>query len=419
VTPAPWSHTVGDIPYKVTVFENPARKDVLYLQWRADGNWRYQSLRKGLRSADGKIIKARQREAVAACEAKHLTLIRGLPAAERPKPALTLGETLPLLMAPHRGLYPVDTPHRREVLRSWAVIVAVLGEETPWTALKPSHVREVWRRKLDAVRSKGAAGRRSAQIVVRDLRAVAQKLVDEDRIPPEVIVSLKAKGKALEEIATATPDAKVARPRHTLEESRQILAVAWGVDPRFGLLMYLGAELRLGQVRRARRSDLDHAAGRFTSPGTGKKRGEVVYLTDGQRAAVERAMNGYLREVEGRHPDYPLFPAGQLKGGRSGEGVLRDSHVEARPVNTTTLRRWFQEAERLAGVPHVKGRGYYGLRRAAVDGAKAEGISREGLQKIGGWTDSQMPDAIYADQEATYAREEAARVRAKIRGESE
>ena len=35
----------------------------------------------------------------------------------------------------------------------------------------------------------------------------------------------------------------------------------------------------------------------------------------------------------------------------------------------------------------------------------------------GGWTDSQMPDRIYADQEADHARDEARDVRAKIRGE--
>ena len=77
----------------------------------------------------------------------------------------------------------------------------------------------------------------------------------------------------------------------------------------------------------------------------------------------------------------------------------------------------FKEAERLAEVPHLEGRAAYGLRRAAVDAAKEAGISREGLQAHGGWTDSQIPDRVYADQQAGYARDEARRVRAKIRGE--
>lgn len=422
MTRSGWAHAVGDIPFKVTVFENADRKDVLYLQWRearapgGETNWRYRSLRKRLRSADGKIIKARQREAIAAAEAMHHTLIRGLPAEERPKPLLTLGQTRDLVTHPHTGLYPRDTPHRREALRALAFAVAVWGDKTPWAAIRKRQIRELWRRRLEQVRAKGAAGRRSAEIAVTRVGTIANWLRDDELIPGDACV-LGRKWK--EEIAAETPDAKVFRPRHTMEESRRLLAVAWDVDPRFGLLVSLGAELRLGQVCRARRGDLDLAADRFTSPGQGKKRGEVVYLTAGQRAAVDRALNGYLRELEATaEPDYRLFPAGQLAGGRLGEGVATKArHGDASPVNTRTIQAWFKTAERLAGIEHVKGRGYYGVRRASVDGAKAAGISREGLQKLGGWTDSQMPDQIYADQEASYAREEARKNRAIIRGE--
>ena len=87
------------------------------------------------------------------------------------------------------------------------------------------------------------------------------------------------------------------------------------------------------------------------------------------------------------------------------------------PIEDTAIRKWFRDAEDEAGVQHVNGRGAYGLRRIAVDAAKELGISREGLQAHGGWIDSQVPDSIYADQEMTYARAEAARIRAKIRGE--
>lgn len=66
----------------------------------------------------------------------------------------------------------------------------------------------------------------------------------------------------------------------------------------------------------------------------------------------------------------------------------------------------------------MPGRGAYGVKRAAVDAAKAEGISREGLKAHGGWTDTQMPDQVYADQELEAARREAAAVRARIRGEN-
>jgi hypothetical protein len=88
-------------------------------------------------------------------------------------------------------------------------------------------------------------------------------------------------------------------------------------------------------------------------------------------------------------------------------------------VGDTAVRKWVKAAERLAGIPEVKGRAWYGARRAGVDLGKKEKISREGLQELGGWTDSQVPDSIYADQERDYAREEAAAVRARFRGESD
>ena len=117
--------------------------------------------------------------------------------------------------------------------------------------------------------------------------------------------------------------------------------------------------------------------------------------------------------------DYPLFPAGQMPGGRSGHPkAVPERHGQAKPVGRRWILAEFCTAERRAGVPHVEGRAAYGLRRAAVDGVKALGISREGLQAHGGWQDTQIPDRIYAEQEQRYARAEAARLRAVLRAEA-
>jgi hypothetical protein len=95
-----------------------------------------------------------------------------------------------------------------------------------------------------------------------------------------------------------------------------------------------------------------------------------------------------------------------------------DRHgIDAKPVGRTAILKWFRKAEELAKVRHVAGRGAYGLRRVAVDAAKERHISREGLKSLGGWTDTQVPDSIYADQDAGYARAEAAQIRAQMRGE--
>ncbi len=95
-------------------------------------------------------------------------------------------------------------------------------------------------------------------------------------------------------------------------------------------------------------------------------------------------------------------------------------HAAAAPISMSAVRKWFKESERIAvpKIPHVKGRVGTGIRRVVVDEAKNRKISREGLMAIGGWSDSQVPDAIYADQERQYAEIEARDVRALIRGET-
>ena len=77
----------------------------------------------------------------------------------------------------------------------------------------------------------------------------------------------------------------------------------------------------------------------------------------------------------------------------------------------------FLAAERLAEIPHIDGRATYGLRRQAVDGSLEEGISSDGLQQQGGWSDKQIPETIYRDQDRTRAAEEARDIRARLRGE--
>jgi integrase len=193
-----------------------------------------------------------------------------------------------------------------------------------------------------------------------------------------------------------------------------VLAFAWQVDPRFEFLMVLGAELRLGQVLRCRRPDLDLEHKTLTVPGRGGKKGVVSKLTEGQMAVVTRVLGngGYLSKLERAAADYALFP-----GIWRGKDVAHERYADVAPLGRDVIDRWFHRAEELAGVPLIPGRGAYGVRRAAVDAAKSMKISREGLQQQGGWADTQMPDQVYADQEADYARDEARDVRAKIRGE--
>jgi integrase len=220
-------------------------------------------------------------------------------------------------------------------------------------------------------------------------------------------------------ISEARTDYRPSRPRHSLEEMRAIIAAAPAVDPRLALALAIGAEQRSGQVVRSRRCDLDLEAGVFKIPGRKTKRGALIVLTPGQLAAIREALTtGYLRELERAGGDYPLFPSGQMPGGRSGKPVAVERHRAAKPIGPRIMLRWFIEAEELAKVPHLKGRAFYGVRRAGVDESKKGGISREGLMAAGGWSDSQVPDMIYSEEEALYAAKEAATHRARIRGEA-
>jgi hypothetical protein len=236
-----------------------------------------------------------------------------------------------------------------------------------------------------------------------------------------------------------------ARPRYTIAEALKIVDAAAAVDPRLALMLWLAPNQRLGQVARVHRSNVDLTRGddgvvRISTKG--KKMGAVIHLTPAERQVLDAAMQGgYLRDLEasftkGEIADYPLFPSGQLAGGR----VLRRGrpsdpekppswrapdapvatvarHASATVVARKTIGDWFELAEVKAEIKKVPGRAAYGVRRAFVDAGKALKISREGLTALGGWADPQMADRIYAETEATYARDEARDVRAKIRGE--
>lgn len=430
-----WSHSVGLLPHKVTVYEHPEKAGVLYLRWRAGGNWKKRSLGVKLRDQRGRIRPEMRRLAESEAQRQYEILSgrRAEPTAPEERRALTIAGTWAVITDRLQGLYPEDTPHRREVRRELAHAARIWGAELPWAVIDRARLRMLGRTRVDELRSAGRTGFRGAEITVARMIAVARWLRDEGHIPMDAGHPTKEWKQELRDywtlVARATEGPAVEaphveRPRYTLEETRAILAVAHEVDPRFHLLLELGAGLRLGQVARARRSHLDLARGTFRVPSSGKKRGALLDLTAGQLAVVRAALGegGYLHQLETQLPDYHLFPAGQMRGNRARTSAVfaePERHGIAGPIDRTALRKWFRAAEELAEIPYVKGRGWVGIRRRSVDEGKKDRISREGLQALGGWTNTQVPDAIYAEQEADWARAEAAKIRARIRGELE
>ena len=78
-------------------------------------------------------------------------------------------------------------------------------------------------------------------------------------------------------------------------------------------------------------------------------------------------------------------------------------------------RRAFQALEKIAGVPHVPGRGWYGLRRIATDLAETATTDDRVRDRLGSWQDSETRKQIYQDRMTQQLRAEAASVRREIR----
>jgi hypothetical protein len=460
----PWEESVGSIPYKVTVFEMATRKGVLYLRWRADGNWKVESLAPAAAAAGfdtatlfdsygrrlkPRFLKERQQWAIDQAEAKFAKLRAGLTDEVKEAAPLALKDTWAVIADEKTGKYPSRTAHRDEVERELNHAIRVLCDRDrpnlTWAALKRADVRKLWRTRIRELRAAKHDGLRGAEITVARLLAIYGWLSDEEHIHVAGrLVSRKWKAELREDWLLLAKEDRLPepkRPRFTADEFRRLLPATWDVDPRLGLMYALGAELRGGQIVRGRRSDLtlprlsktSEDFGEFRVPGMGKKGGTVIDLTRGQRQAVDRALDaefGYLRELEaayraGKIKDYYLFPAGQLPGlrlyrddpsGETAPTATVERHT-ARYASRTAIAKWFKLAQTAAGVRHQKGRLWYGGRRINVDLAKEVGISREGLQESGGWSDSQVPDSIYADKQRKYARREARDVRARTRRE--
>ena len=417
---APWQYVVGMLPHKVVAYEDTARRGVVYLRWRVSHEWRRKSLGFTIRrDAKGRIVKDDEQRARKAADEQYSRLITGGATAKAPTALLSIADGWRIACDVDRGKWNKPTAHRDEMERYIARAKSTLGAATPWNAITRGDLRRLWRAELKRTRAKGHDGVRSAELIVSRFLTVAAWLRDEQLIAPDACMGwAKMRDEMAEDFGTYAPS----RPRYTRDEYRALLQHAHDVDVRWGLLLALGAEYRLGQVVRCMRSDLSVASRTLRIAGAGKKRGTAVKLTEQQRDSVVHALTSWLAGLERAYTDsaiedFPLFPGGRLPM-VDGEPVTHARHATRAPMTAGhTLRNWLAETEHRAGIAHVEGRGWYGLRRAAVDAAKAAGISREGLQQHGGWSDTQVPDRIYADQQADYAADEAAAIRAKIRGE--
>jgi hypothetical protein len=193
-------------------------------------------------------------------------------------------------------------------------------------------------------------------------------------------------------------------------EGRTVLAI----DERLALAFHLGGQQRLGQVLRCTRRSLklpgvDETAnartpehGVLTPPSRGKKTTKGIALTASERRWIDDVLTwGYLAEFEaayraGRIKDYPLFPEQRLVRG------LAVYNADAAPIGRTAALKMWRRLEEVVGIPYVKGRGWYGVRRVSTDLA-------EDLE-----VDERVQNEVMANTKATRRKHYQQRNRAEI-----
>jgi hypothetical protein len=349
---------------------------------------------------------------------------------------------------PATGLYVVESDHLRDMRRATRDTLEVVGrtprgELRTWDSLNNSVVRELWLGLARRFKATEQGGPTWTERCVVLLLQVSQWLAAEERIS-RAIVMKKAWREQLRREWEQYTGSRISKstPRHSEEEIRLIFSALGhaAVDPRIALAVELGAEARLGQVSRLKRSDVDLSAvgafalGRVVVRGSGKKFGVTRDLTPEERAAIDRGLNGYLSILEDAYQnalraDYPIFPAGRLRYDTAPSRIPRrkvaappvrraklsvsDKHIDKR-----TLNDLFHDLERVAGVEPVPGRGWYGIRRRATDVYEDYEKDERVLNDQTGHKKSETRREVYQERDREAIRAKSATTRRRVRSEA-
>ena len=442
---APWSKRAGRRGASVTAYERADRGGTVWLRWGWGGGvptQRATIIR--LRRDDGTIDPQAEAAALAVLAVVEAALAAGktpeLALDGKPEPgdisdATTLREGFDFALRTPDGHYAEEDANWRQAQIYSADLCEILGAKTLWTSIREEHAQKVWRAyarwsvegKTRKVKQRGGwqvfpkgghdTARRAVWWLFRAADIVARERGTRGPQPPR-----RWQSKLLEDWRRITSvKVEPARPRYTDAEVRKLMAVLPNADPRLRIAIEVGLEARLGQVTDATRLGLDIKKeagvlgyGRLTVPDTEKKRASKIDLSKEQRALFDAAMaeGGYLFSLEtarlrGKIEDYPLFPAGVLRGGVA-------SAKGAKPWTSTGMRKAFLALEEAAGVEHVPDRGWYGLRRWAADRAEDLEKDERALNTLTGHSHTSTRRG-YQEREATGPRKKAAEVRAKLR----
>lgn len=431
--PGEWKYQVGEVPFLLTAFERTDKGMAVYTRvW--DGR-RYRSkkaLCESIRDAGGRIIAEKEIRAQTLAIRRQAELAAGVTEEATKGGPLTVAGAFRRLLDPKEGKFPSDTLHRREVTRASRVIMDVLGRDKRMDEVRHREYRALWRHMAHEHKRSGKYGPRASEIHCGVLQNAARWLQQEGLLEPGEAMPApgwKAAMRTEWEQITGTPTGKPEKPRYTDAESKKLWQALPKADPRIALAMELGAELRIGQVSRVRRSDILPRAGKriglLRVHGRGKKLGETTVLTTEQRHALAFAMlRGHLAEAEaayraGEIEDYYLFGGGKLrrtKPDAKGRVFLRLSVQGAlRAITRRAFGRQWEKLEGVAGVTHQPGRLWYGMRRLQADKAAAlQGVSDRAKNRMGGWSKTSTREG-YLEEANERDAIEAAKARKMIR----
>lgn len=426
--PGKWQYTVGEVPFQLTAYERPEKGMVVYARvWDGARYTERKKLCDAIRDERGRIIPDREIEAQQAAVRRQAALAAGVDPVESSSGPLTLEAGFRKRLHPAEGEWPTRTPHVQAVERAAVIVKRILGKGLIWSDIRHAHYRKVWRELAREHKRTGEGGYRWTEVVLSALQSTSRWLQQEGLIEPGDAQPAPRWHQAMRrewgEIVGA-PVSEPEKPRYTAAQSRRLWEALPKADPRLRLGMEIGAELRLGQVIRSRRSDVlrspDSSEELYAVRvhGKGKKLGETVVLTPESRAVlVEALTTGYLANLErdyqaGKIEDYPLFPGHRLA--TDGDGVLRSPATRTRHLERTGLYRMWYELEEIAGIKHQEGMSWYGMRRLQSDLAEDVESDARVLNKLGAWKHTATREG-YQEQGRMDIAEKAAETRRKIR----
>jgi hypothetical protein len=461
----PWEYQIGEPPNTVTAYERLDRGRTVSIRWWVPETKRFQRKSLGIRvrQEQGGVDPELQRKAVSLTQRWYDDLMAGrTPSAavllaggrdesveERVGP-LTIEQGLAMATTIPTGLYVVETDHLKEVRRAARDLVCAigmdhLGRPRTWDGLRYSNVRDIWLRLAWRYVKTGRGGHVWTERCVVIFLQVNSWLVTEEMIDRTIPFRKTWREQMRREWEQLTEKRIVQNDlRHSEEEIARLFAALHheNVDPRIALMVEIGAEARLGQVRRLRRADVDlgcvggFGLGRLVVHGSGKKLGVTRDLTPEERAAVDAALNGYLRDLErefqaGIRTDYFMFPAGRLrydvppsrvprKGLVTLEPPVRRARTDLpdKPINKRSMTDMFHQLEWVANVQPVEGRAWYGIRRRATDVYEDYESDERVLNDQTGHGSSDTRRSAYQQRERDVIRARSAETRRRVRAQA-